>query len=74
MCNIVLWINQMNSVKCYISFVFSVGTSDSSWVKHKIKDKYEYFYNIESKEGTWEEPDYFIHNSSQLTKEDIQVS
>ncbi|XP_056601465.1 ras GTPase-activating-like protein IQGAP2 [Triplophysa dalaica] len=48
------------------------GTSDSSWVKHKIKDKYEYFYNIESKEGTWEEPDYFIHNSSQLTKENIQ--
>lgn len=69
-----LWINQLNSVKCYILIVFSVGTSGNSWVKHKIKDKYDYFYNIESKEGTWVEPDHFIHDSSQLTKEDIQVS
>lgn len=42
-------------------------------MKHKIKDKYGYFYNIESKEGTWVEPDHFVHDSSQLTKEDIQV-
>uniref|UniRef100_A0A671R1J3 Ras GTPase-activating-like protein IQGAP1 n=1 Tax=Sinocyclocheilus anshuiensis TaxID=1608454 RepID=A0A671R1J3_9TELE len=48
------------------------GTSGSLWVKHKIKDKYDYFYNIESKEGTWVEPDHFVHDSSQLTKEDIQ--
>uniref|UniRef100_A0A8C2ENM5 IQ motif containing GTPase activating protein 2 n=1 Tax=Cyprinus carpio TaxID=7962 RepID=A0A8C2ENM5_CYPCA len=47
-------------------------TSGSSWVKHKIKDKYDYFYNIESKEGTWLEPDHFVHDSSQLTTEDIQ--
>uniref|UniRef100_A0A671S7M2 Ras GTPase-activating-like protein IQGAP1 n=1 Tax=Sinocyclocheilus anshuiensis TaxID=1608454 RepID=A0A671S7M2_9TELE len=48
------------------------GTSGSSWVKHKIKYKYDYFYNIESKEGTWLEPDHFVHDSSQLTTEDIQ--
>uniref|UniRef100_A0A673NPK7 Ras GTPase-activating-like protein IQGAP1 n=1 Tax=Sinocyclocheilus rhinocerous TaxID=307959 RepID=A0A673NPK7_9TELE len=48
------------------------GTSGSLWMKHKIKDKYDYFYNIESKEGTWVEPDHFVHDSSQLTKEDIQ--
>lgn len=42
-------------------------------MKHKIKDKYDYFYNIESKEGTWVEPDHFVHDSSQLTKEDVQV-
>uniref|UniRef100_A0A673H9U8 Ras GTPase-activating-like protein IQGAP1 n=1 Tax=Sinocyclocheilus rhinocerous TaxID=307959 RepID=A0A673H9U8_9TELE len=47
-------------------------TSGSSWVKHKIKDKYDYFYNIESKEGTWLEPDHFVYDSSQLTTEDIQ--
>uniref|UniRef100_A0A673NH71 Ras GTPase-activating-like protein IQGAP1 n=1 Tax=Sinocyclocheilus rhinocerous TaxID=307959 RepID=A0A673NH71_9TELE len=47
-------------------------TSGSLWMKHKIKDKYDYFYNIESKEGTWVEPDHFVHDSSQLTKEDIQ--
>uniref|UniRef100_A0A9J8DAY0 IQ motif containing GTPase activating protein 2 n=1 Tax=Cyprinus carpio carpio TaxID=630221 RepID=A0A9J8DAY0_CYPCA len=52
-------------------FAFSL-TYGSLWVKHKIKDKYDYFYNIESKEGTWVEPDHFVHDSSQLTKEDVQ--
>uniref|UniRef100_A0A672QF68 Ras GTPase-activating-like protein IQGAP1 n=1 Tax=Sinocyclocheilus grahami TaxID=75366 RepID=A0A672QF68_SINGR len=55
-----------------LHYIFFVGTSGSLWVKHKIKDKYDYFYNIESKEGTWVEPDNFVHDSSQLTKEDIQ--
>uniref|UniRef100_A0A8C1HTU9 IQ motif containing GTPase activating protein 2 n=1 Tax=Cyprinus carpio carpio TaxID=630221 RepID=A0A8C1HTU9_CYPCA len=54
-------------------FLFAFKTSGSLWVKHKIKDKYDYFYNIESKEGTWVEPDHFVHDSSQLTKEDVQV-
>uniref|UniRef100_A0A8C2FLE8 IQ motif containing GTPase activating protein 2 n=1 Tax=Cyprinus carpio TaxID=7962 RepID=A0A8C2FLE8_CYPCA len=48
--------------------------SGSLWVKHKIKDKYDYFYNLESKEGTWVEPDHFVHDSSQLTKEDSVLS
>uniref|UniRef100_A0A673NPL1 Ras GTPase-activating-like protein IQGAP1 n=1 Tax=Sinocyclocheilus rhinocerous TaxID=307959 RepID=A0A673NPL1_9TELE len=56
----------------HIALHFFVGTSGSLWMKHKIKDKYDYFYNIESKEGTWVEPDHFVHDSSQLTKEDIQ--
>uniref|UniRef100_A0A8C1CNW6 IQ motif containing GTPase activating protein 2 n=1 Tax=Cyprinus carpio carpio TaxID=630221 RepID=A0A8C1CNW6_CYPCA len=54
-------------------FAFSL-TYGSLWVKHKIKDKYDYFYNIESKEGTWVEPDHFVHDSSQLTKEDSVLS
>ncbi|KAI5088320.1 ras GTPase-activating-like protein IQGAP2 isoform X1, partial [Silurus meridionalis] len=49
------------------------GTGGSFWVKHRIKDKYNYFYNLENQKGTWEEPDDFIHDSTQLTKEDIQV-
>uniref|UniRef100_A0A8B9L5K1 IQ motif containing GTPase activating protein 2 n=1 Tax=Astyanax mexicanus TaxID=7994 RepID=A0A8B9L5K1_ASTMX len=48
------------------------GNSGSLWVKHRIKDKYDYFYNLETKEGTWEEPENFVHDSSQLTKENIQ--
>lgn len=48
------------------------GTSGSSWVQHKVKDKYDYFYNIECKEGTWVEPEHFVHDSSQLSREDIQ--
>uniref|UniRef100_A0A672LL19 Ras GTPase-activating-like protein IQGAP1 n=1 Tax=Sinocyclocheilus grahami TaxID=75366 RepID=A0A672LL19_SINGR len=58
--------------KLHESCVISFSVHGSSWVKHKIKDKYDYFYNIESKEGTWLEPDHFVHDSSQLTTEDIQ--
>ncbi|KAI1900297.1 hypothetical protein AGOR_G00048530 [Albula goreensis] len=48
------------------------GSNSSVWVKHRIKDKYDYFYNLENKEGTWVEPEGFIHSNSQLTKEEIQ--
>ncbi|XP_036382169.1 ras GTPase-activating-like protein IQGAP2 [Megalops cyprinoides] len=48
------------------------GPSNSVWVKHRIKDKYDYFYNLESKEGTWVEPEGFVHNNSHLTKEEVQ--
>uniref|UniRef100_A0A3B4DU33 IQ motif containing GTPase activating protein 2 n=1 Tax=Pygocentrus nattereri TaxID=42514 RepID=A0A3B4DU33_PYGNA len=48
--------------------------SGSMWVKHRIKDKYDYFYDLETKKGTWVQPEDFIHDSTQLTKEDIQVA
>uniref|UniRef100_A0A672QCX5 Ras GTPase-activating-like protein IQGAP1 n=1 Tax=Sinocyclocheilus grahami TaxID=75366 RepID=A0A672QCX5_SINGR len=82
----VLWLDQIQAAvhtanrdqedalkcKCATKYKLHERTSGSLWVKHKIKDKYDYFYNIESKEGTWVEPDNFVHDSSQLTKEDIQ--
>ncbi|KAI4875487.1 hypothetical protein NFI96_030041 [Prochilodus magdalenae] len=48
------------------------GNSGSLWVRHRIKDRYDYFYNLETKHGTWVEPEDFVHDSTQLTKEDIQ--
>uniref|UniRef100_A0A4W5PJN1 IQ motif containing GTPase activating protein 2 n=1 Tax=Hucho hucho TaxID=62062 RepID=A0A4W5PJN1_9TELE len=48
------------------------GSSESVWVKHRIKDSYDYYYNLESREGTWEEPEDFTHNSTQLRREEIQ--
>uniref|UniRef100_A0A8C7UUS8 IQ motif containing GTPase activating protein 2 n=1 Tax=Oncorhynchus mykiss TaxID=8022 RepID=A0A8C7UUS8_ONCMY len=42
------------------------------WVKHRIKDSYDYYYNLENREGTWEEPEDFTHNSTQLRREEIQ--
>ncbi|TSM85920.1 Ras GTPase-activating-like protein IQGAP1 [Bagarius yarrelli] len=50
------------------------GQSRSFWVKHRIKDKYDYFYNLESQTGTWDKPDDFVHDSTQLSKEDIQMA
>ncbi|XP_036453968.1 ras GTPase-activating-like protein IQGAP2 isoform X2 [Colossoma macropomum] len=48
------------------------GNSGSMWVKHRIKDKFDYFYDLETKKGTWVQPEDFVHDSTQLTKEDIQ--
>uniref|UniRef100_A0A674E4Y5 IQ motif containing GTPase activating protein 2 n=1 Tax=Salmo trutta TaxID=8032 RepID=A0A674E4Y5_SALTR len=44
----------------------------SVWVKHQIKRGYDYYYNLENREGTWEEPEDFTHNSTQLSREEIQ--
>ncbi|XP_069034269.1 ras GTPase-activating-like protein IQGAP2 isoform X1 [Embiotoca jacksoni] len=51
----------------------SIGSTDSVWVKHCIKDRYDYYYNLQTGQGTWEEPEGFEHNGSQLSKDDIQT-
>ncbi|KAM3610833.1 uncharacterized protein V6R79_009362 [Siganus canaliculatus] len=48
------------------------GTTDGLWVKHCVKERYDYYYNLETGEGTWEEPDRFEHNAHHLSKEEIQ--
>uniref|UniRef100_A0A8P4GUV5 IQ motif containing GTPase activating protein 2 n=1 Tax=Dicentrarchus labrax TaxID=13489 RepID=A0A8P4GUV5_DICLA len=45
---------------------------DTVWVKHCIKDRYDYYYNLETGQGIWEEPEGFEHNGGQLSKEEIQ--
>lgn len=57
----------------YVHLLLISGTTDSVWVKHAVKDKYDYYYNLETGDGTWEEPEGFEHNSGQLSKEEIQV-
>uniref|UniRef100_A0A8C9ZR75 IQ motif containing GTPase activating protein 2 n=1 Tax=Sander lucioperca TaxID=283035 RepID=A0A8C9ZR75_SANLU len=42
------------------------------WVKHYIKDRYDYYYNLETGQGTWEEPEGFEHKGGQLSKDEIQ--
>uniref|UniRef100_A0A3B5PYU6 IQ motif containing GTPase activating protein 2 n=1 Tax=Xiphophorus maculatus TaxID=8083 RepID=A0A3B5PYU6_XIPMA len=46
--------------------------SDGVWVKHSIKDRYDYFYNLETGQGSWEEPEGFEQKADQLSKEEIQ--
>uniref|UniRef100_A0A671TSY5 IQ motif containing GTPase activating protein 2 n=1 Tax=Sparus aurata TaxID=8175 RepID=A0A671TSY5_SPAAU len=48
------------------------GSTDSVWVKHCVKDRYDYYYNLETGQGTWEEPEGFEHNGAHLSKEEIQ--
>ncbi|XP_011614161.1 ras GTPase-activating-like protein IQGAP2 [Takifugu rubripes] len=48
------------------------GSSDSVWVKHCFSDRYLYYYNLETGQGTWEEPEGFHHRGDHLCKEEIQ--
>ncbi|XP_035538359.1 ras GTPase-activating-like protein IQGAP1 [Morone saxatilis] len=48
------------------------GDNSSEWVKHWVKGGHNYYYNLNTKEGTWVEPEGFLQNNSQLNKEDIQ--
>ncbi|XP_041856233.1 ras GTPase-activating-like protein IQGAP2 [Melanotaenia boesemani] len=50
----------------------TAGSTDTMWVKHCIKDRYDYYYNLETQQGTWEEPEGFEHHKGQLSKEEIQ--
>uniref|UniRef100_A0A671W7Q4 IQ motif containing GTPase activating protein 1 n=1 Tax=Sparus aurata TaxID=8175 RepID=A0A671W7Q4_SPAAU len=48
------------------------GENGSEWVKHWVKGGHNYYFNLNTKEGTWVEPEGFVQNNTQLNKEDIQ--
>uniref|UniRef100_A0A8D3CWJ2 IQ motif containing GTPase activating protein 2 n=1 Tax=Scophthalmus maximus TaxID=52904 RepID=A0A8D3CWJ2_SCOMX len=52
----------------------TISNTHSEWVKHCIKDRYDYYYNLETGQGTWEEPERFEHNGGQLSKEEVQTA
>lgn len=49
------------------------GDNGSEWVKHWVKGGHDYYYNLNTREGTWVEPEGFLQNNTQLNKDDIQV-
>ena len=55
-----------------LSFCLS-GDNGSEWVKHWVKGGHNYYYNLQTNEGTWVEPEGFLQNNTQLNKDDIQV-
>uniref|UniRef100_A0A8C7TT59 IQ motif containing GTPase activating protein 1 n=1 Tax=Oncorhynchus mykiss TaxID=8022 RepID=A0A8C7TT59_ONCMY len=48
------------------------GDNGSDWMKHWVKGGHNYYYNLKTGEGSWTEPADFLHNNTQLNKEDIQ--
>uniref|UniRef100_A0A672LIX0 Ras GTPase-activating-like protein IQGAP1 n=1 Tax=Sinocyclocheilus grahami TaxID=75366 RepID=A0A672LIX0_SINGR len=44
----------------------------SEWMKHWVKGGHNYYYNLKTGQGTWEEPADFIPNNTELNKEEIQ--
>nr|XP_033776081.1 ras GTPase-activating-like protein IQGAP1 [Geotrypetes seraphini] len=48
------------------------GDNASEWVQHWVKGGYNYYFNLKSKEGGWDEPPGFVQNNTQLSREEIQ--
>ncbi|KAM9328922.1 LOW QUALITY PROTEIN: ras GTPase-activating-like protein IQGAP2 [Gastrophryne carolinensis] len=48
------------------------ATSESSWLKIRLKDKYDYYYNVDLNEGCWSPPEDVTPKTDWLTREEIQ--
>ncbi|XP_073715345.1 ras GTPase-activating-like protein IQGAP1 [Misgurnus anguillicaudatus] len=48
------------------------GDNGSDWIKHWVKGGHNYYYNLKTGQGTWDEPADFVPNNTQLQKEEIQ--
>ncbi|XP_074388271.1 ras GTPase-activating-like protein IQGAP2 isoform X7 [Zonotrichia albicollis] len=47
-------------------------SSESPWIKLVMKAMYDYYYNVETEEGTWVAPKGVVPKTSWLTGEEIQ--
>uniref|UniRef100_A0A3Q2Y2T8 IQ motif containing GTPase activating protein 2 n=1 Tax=Hippocampus comes TaxID=109280 RepID=A0A3Q2Y2T8_HIPCM len=56
------------------NFKLVICGTGSVWVKHRINDRYDYYYNLETGQGAWEEPENFEGNRGHLSKEEIQIA
>uniref|UniRef100_A0A8D0GCS8 IQ motif containing GTPase activating protein 3 n=1 Tax=Sphenodon punctatus TaxID=8508 RepID=A0A8D0GCS8_SPHPU len=43
------------------------------WVQHKLKDGAEYYFNLQTFEGSWVRPQSCVLNATHLSREEIQV-
>ncbi|XP_074456159.1 ras GTPase-activating-like protein IQGAP1 [Larus michahellis] len=50
----------------------AAGGNGSEWVKHWVRGGYHYYHNLRTKEGGWDEPEGFVQNDTQLSREEIQ--
>ncbi|KAM3918670.1 ras GTPase-activating-like protein IQGAP3 [Leptodactylus fuscus] len=48
------------------------GDASNYWVRHKVKDRGDYFFHLRSFEGTWEPPAGFSPSTTHLSREEIQ--
>ncbi|KAI7814790.1 putative ras GTPase-activating-like protein IQGAP1, partial [Triplophysa rosa] len=48
------------------------GDNGSEWMKHWVKGGHNYYYNLKTGQGTWDEPPDLVSNNTQLNKEEIQ--
>uniref|UniRef100_A0A8C5RSE3 IQ motif containing GTPase activating protein 3 n=1 Tax=Laticauda laticaudata TaxID=8630 RepID=A0A8C5RSE3_LATLA len=48
------------------------GHSEALWVQHRLRDGSEYYFHLQSFEGSWEQPQPLALNTAHLSREEIQ--
>ncbi|XP_075764038.1 ras GTPase-activating-like protein IQGAP3 isoform X2 [Pelodiscus sinensis] len=48
------------------------GSTKHGWVRHRLADGSEYYFSLQSFEGSWERPRDCVLNSTHLSREEIQ--
>uniref|UniRef100_A0A2K6GNW8 IQ motif containing GTPase activating protein 2 n=1 Tax=Propithecus coquereli TaxID=379532 RepID=A0A2K6GNW8_PROCO len=48
-------------------------SSEGSWLKLTLQEKYDYYYNVDSKESSWVLPESYSHKESWLTEKEIEA-
>lgn len=54
-------------------YVLLLDSNESQWIKLVMKNMYDYYYNVETEEGTCVAPEGVVPKTSWLTGEEIQV-
>ncbi|EHB00369.1 Ras GTPase-activating-like protein IQGAP2 [Heterocephalus glaber] len=47
-------------------------STEGSWLKLSLQEKYDYYYNIDSKESSWVTPESWVPKESWLKREEIE--
>ncbi|XP_069348349.1 ras GTPase-activating-like protein IQGAP2 isoform X1 [Eulemur rufifrons] len=47
-------------------------SSEGSWLKLTLQEKYDYYYNVDSKESSWVLPESYFRKESWLTEKEIK--
>uniref|UniRef100_A0A452RPA6 IQ motif containing GTPase activating protein 2 n=1 Tax=Ursus americanus TaxID=9643 RepID=A0A452RPA6_URSAM len=64
-----------DSVQCFsleCNKLLSLVSTEGSWLKLSLQDKYEYYYNIDSKESSWVTPEPYLPKESWLMAKEIE--
>lgn len=50
-----------------------MSTEEGPWLKLTLQDKYDYYYNVDSKESSWVTPASCLFKESWLMAKEIEV-
>lgn len=69
--NILTLNGSVSTLEC--KTLFSLVSTEGPWLKLTLKEKYDYYYNVDSQEGSWVTPESCLHKESWLMGKEIEV-